>query len=213
MRLSSLGGAFARLASPFRARRPELDFSSDPYLDLARRIEERAYLGSLEAQAYVEQRLRAVPSELGRHVEERALMASQEAKAYADSAAESLGMAARAMSRVVLQLSRRMDALEGAERQAPPLDERLTAVEQKLALLSDRLLAARAGELVAELDELTRRIDGRIDGEGRQQLNRIDGGLRSLAADLIDAEAAWAGSKGTGDATAAGGAIQRQSRT
>jgi hypothetical protein len=192
--------------------RAKREIPTTAYTDLAKRIEERAYLGSLEAHAYVEHRLRAMPSEIGRHIEERALMASQEAKAYSDSAVERLGMATRAMSKVLLQLSGRMDALQGAGRQAQ-LEERVTAVERKLALLHDRVLASRASELVAELGELSRRIDDPLVGPDRQQLDRIDVALRSLAADLVEIEAVWTASNDTGEAVAARADTQRQSQT
>lgn len=192
----SAGRVLAGIAAPFGRRGGGRGAADADYVGLARRVEERGYLASLEAQAYVDQRidaLRAAPSETGRHIEERALLASQEARAYADSAIESLGMALRGVSKVVVRLSRRLDALEQQEPRALRLSERLTRAERGLAALHDRALASRAGELAAEMDLLSHSLDegGRLDPVGRQRVNRIDAALRNLAADLGEIDGMW----------------------
>lgn len=89
--------------------------SESAHGDLAQRIEQRSLVATLEAMAYTEHCIQAMPSgqiEYGAQIEGRALLATQEAKAYADQALESLSMALRGMSSVVVQLSHRVARLE-----------------------------------------------------------------------------------------------------
>ena len=113
MKPGIIGRAIATIIAPFRSSRA----THSRYRELARHIEQRSYIATLDAQAYCDQRiaeLGKVPPELGRQIEERSLLASQEAKAYADVAVHSLSMALRGMSHAILRLSRRVEQLETA---------------------------------------------------------------------------------------------------
>lgn len=159
MSLKGIGRAWSKALAPFRRGDVCLD-------DLARRVEERAEIATLEAHAYIDAalvELKAAPPETGCQIEERALLATQEAKAYADGAIHSLSMALRGMSSVVLRLSRRVDACE--------------------AVLTD--MGERASRIDRRMDELAT-----AESDGRRQVEAIDGSLRDVATDLVDLEKA-----------------------
>ena len=155
----SLGRVLAKVAAPFNARKSEPVVNDLNYVELVKRIEQRAYLVSMEARAQF--------ADIARLIEKRALLASQESKAYADGALQSLAMGLRAMSKVTLRLQQRVDAIEAMHSDVETLCRRLTEVEQRIDVtlrLEQRVGAIEA--MHSDVEKLCRRlteVEQRID--------------------------------------------------
>ena len=173
MKQGEVGKALTKLLAPFRRSR------GDGYTELAKRMEERAYLVSCEAQAYVDHRISAfkrMPAETDRQIEARTLLATQEAKAYADDAIFSLSMALRGMSRALLSQAGRIDATETMQAglleanrtlggQLASIEEQLTATVARLSAIESQLaiVERRLGDLDARADRYDGAFEARSD--------------------------------------------------
>lgn len=176
-------GVFAKLLARLPRR-----LTDARYTALAKHIEQRASVASLEAHAYVVHRLaafRKVPAEA---IEARALLASQEAKAYADDAVHSLSMALRGMAKVLARINRRINALETAQSETRGEILDLTQALQGL----EKALADRSPLLTGDFEVLSLRIDesAEIGRTAQKRVGKIDDDFLNLSTDFVGLETA-----------------------